>query len=65
MRIAFNLFYLFLSCISLLAGIFTLTGELQKVIKFTDPLSEIIFCVFSFLLFMFSVAVSVEIKNKK
>lgn len=44
--------YLMYTIISFMIGVFTLTGDVQKIVYFSDPLGELAFCVVSFMLSM-------------
>ena len=69
MKIQLDLGYLLVSIVSLLTGLTTMTGDLQRVIPFSTTLSEIALCVLSLLLCMFTGAAAFEFhvntKNSK
>ena len=40
--------FLSISIVSMLVGFFTITGTIQSIIQFSDPLNEMAFCVLAF-----------------
>lgn len=58
-----SVMYLIIGIVTFALGVFTMTGDVQKFIKFSDPLGEIAFCVFAFLASMFSIAGSFSIEH--
>tara|TARA_B100000780_G_C20706452_1_gene280873 strand:- start:53 stop:235 length:183 start_codon:yes stop_codon:yes gene_type:complete len=40
--------FLSISIVSILVGFFTITGAIQSIIPFADPLNEMAFCVLAF-----------------
>ena len=49
MKLSLDLGYLAAAVACFVIGFFTLTGDTQTVINFTDPLGDLVFCVFAIL----------------
>ena len=65
MSIKLNLKYTLISVVSFLVAFLTLTGDMQKYIKFAGPLNEMAFCIFAAMLGLFSIAGAIESSKLK
>jgi cation transport ATPase len=64
MNFKFDFWYAVGAILSIALGVFTLTGDVQQYIKFSNPLAELFFCVTSLLLGVFMIGAAIEFGTK-
>lgn len=65
MLVKFNFGWFFVAICCLFVGLFTLTGDVQKIIEFANPIGELAFCILFFIIGLFSFAGAIQVINER